>query len=483
MKYAKTLAVLVAAGLVTAAAYQTYQILAKGDRSLAGIGRFAGKKPPVAPGGKPPEMQPEEPAALPVRVERVRTGRVRDTIRQTATLAAERSTSVFAPQAGIIVAILVEEGDRVAKGQTLLELDGRELALNLERARIKLEREKEEWERQQEISRNALTDRTEFREAKYAYETKQVLLNRLRNEKKRRANEARRIEVSFQEQLASEKERDDARFALEQAGFEVEQTRIELRRAEEEWKRVRALDANSLIDEVAFSRAKFAFQETRAEHRLAAFRLSQAKVEAPQDGVVVALDVDEGDFVSSNTRLATLEDLARLEAELFLPEAQWAAVRPGQPVAIRPEALPGLAVTGVVKRVSPTIDPANGTFKVTVSVDSKRFPQVKPGMFATLRIQTASRAGALLVPRQAVLGEEDERYIYIVERERARRRPVKLGTVEGTSVEAVRGVVAGESVVVVGQYGLKPGNRVRILDGDRTDGSAPAGTGRRSRKP
>ncbi len=482
MKYAKTLAILVSAGLVTAVAYQTYQILAKGDRSLAGIGRFAGKKPPAA-AGEPPETQPDEPAALPVRVVLVRTGRVRDTIRQTATLAAERSTSVFAPQAGIIVEVLVEEGDRVARGQTLLRLDDRELALNLERAQINLEREKEEWERQREINRKALTDRTEYRDAKYAYETKRVLLSRLLNEQKRRESEAHRFEVSFQEQLASEKERDEARFALEQAGFEVKQTRIELQRAEEEWTRVRALDANALIDEAAYSRAKFAFQEARAEHRLTAFRLSQARVEAPQPGVVVALDVDEGDFVSSNTRLLILEDLARLEAELLLPEAQWAAVRPGQPVAIRPEALPGLDVTGVVKRVSPTIDPANGTFKVTVSVDSKRFPQVMPGMFATLHIQTASRSGALLVPRQAVLGEEDERYIYVVEREHARRRLVRLGAVEGELVEVLRGVAAGESVVVMGQYGLKPGNRVRTLDEAQTGGSAPRGTGRRARKP
>ena len=213
MKYAKTLAILVSAGLVTAVAYQTYQILAKGDRSLAGIGRFAGKKPPVA-AGEPPGTQPDEPAALPVRVVPVRTGRVRDTIRQTATLAAERSTSVFAPQAGIIVEVLVEEGDRVARGQTLLRLDDRELALNLERAQINLEREKEEWERQREINRKALTDRAEYREAKYAFEIKQVLLGRLLNEKKRRESEARRVEVSFQEQLASEKERDEARFDI-----------------------------------------------------------------------------------------------------------------------------------------------------------------------------------------------------------------------------------------------------------------------------
>lgn len=465
MKYAKGLAILVAAGLLTAVAYQTYQILNKGDRSLAGIGPRARKAADEAPRKGSFDAPPRESLAVPVRVAPVERGSVRDTIRQTANLGAERSTAVFALQAGIVVEISVEEGDRVSKGQKLLKLDDRELVLNLERARISLEREKEDWERQQEISRKALSERAEYREAKYAFETKKVLLDRLRNESERRENEARRFEISFQEQLASEKERDDARFALDQARFEVAQTEIELRRAREEWTRVQALDASSLIDEEAYSRAKFAFQEADSENRLAELRLSQTSVEAPQEGVVVTLAVREGDYVSSNTQLLRLEDLRKLEAELFLPEARWAAVRPGQSVRIVPEALPNIEVEGVVERVSPTIDPENGTFKVTVSINSKRFPEVKPGMFATLHIRTATRERALLVQRQAVLGEEQGRYLYVVEQGRARRRAVKLGVVQGELVEVLSGVAAGDSVVVVGQYGLKPGIRVRVLAG------------------
>jgi membrane fusion protein (multidrug efflux system) len=426
----KGLLALIIAIFLVGVAYQTFHVLRKGEGSLARRGRGV---PTEARGAKL-----DEPAAVPVRIAPVKRGEVRDIIRQTASLAAVRSTPLFALQPGIIVEILVEEGARVRKGRLLLRLDDRELALNLERASVRLEREREEWSREKEISRQALSERAEYREAKFAYESKRVLLERLGNERQRRESEARRTEVSFQEQLASEKERDDARFALDQAQFEEEQTRIEFRRAKEEWERVKALDARSLIDEEAYSQAKFGFQEAQADYRLARLKLSQARVEAPQESVVVAIDVREGDYVSSNTRLMTLEDLGRLEAELW---------------------------------VSPTINPDSGTFKVTVAVDSGRFPQVKPGMFATLRIQTATRAGALLVPRQGVLGEENERYLYVVEGDRAQRKAVMLGVVQGEQVEILRGVDAGERVVIVGQYGLKPGNRVRVLE--ETDGKPP----------
>jgi membrane fusion protein (multidrug efflux system) len=459
----KGLLALIIAIFLVGVAYQTFHVLRKGEGSLARRGRGV---PTEARGAKL-----DEPAAVPVRIAPVKRGEVRDIIRQTASLAAVRSTPLFALQPGIIVEILVEEGARVRKGRLLLRLDDRELALNLERASVRLEREREEWSREKEISRQALSERAEYREAKFAYESKRVLLERLGNERQRRESEARRTEVSFQEQLASEKERDDARFALDQARFEEEQTRIEFRRAKEEWERVKALDARSLIDEEAYSQAKFGFQEAQADYRLARLKLSQARVEAPQESVVVAIDVREGDYVSSNTRLMTLEDLGRLEAELFLPELQWSVVRPGQPVLVYPEALRGVEVQGKVVRVSPTINPDSGTFKVTVAVDSGRFPQVKPGMFATLRIQTATRAGALLVPRQGVLGEENERYLYVVEGDRAQRKAVMLGVVQGEQVEILRGVDAGERVVIVGQYGLKPGNRVRVLE--ETDGKPP----------
>ncbi len=408
----------------------------------------------------------KEGRVVPVRVATVKKGRVRESLAQTATLTSARSMAVYSAQAGIVAALLVEEGDRVEKGQVLLRLEDQQLALELERARIKLERERREWERQKAIAEQALSERREYREARFAFELKRVALERLANERRRRERDAARVEVSFQSQLASEKERDDARYLLAQARFEEERAKIEWSEASEDWKRVRTLDARSLIDEEAHSTAKYGFLQAQADFGMARLRHSLAAVRAAQAGVVVALEVREGDYVSPATRLGTLEKLDSLEAVIHLPEVNWRSIRPGLKVRVSPQALPGVTLPAFVKRKSPTIDPQSGTFKVTIALPEGRVGQAKPGMFATLHLELKARPGALLVPRQAVMGEGTQRFLFVVEQGRAKRRTVKTGAGAGDSLEILAGVRRGERVVTVGQYGLKPGSPVRVVSAD-----------------
>ncbi len=448
--------------------FQTFQILRRGDSSMAGVN---------APGATP-DASPDMPRGIPVRVARAVLGEVREALRLTATLGSARSTPLFSHQAGIVAHLPVEEGSVVRKGKTVLRLDDRELKLNLKRARVRLERENEEWERQKTINEQALSDRQAYRDARFAYELKKVTLEKLVNERQRWENESRRIEISYQSQLASEKERDEARYALAQARFEESRVRLELKQATEDWERIRKLDERSLIDEEAYSAAKFAYRESLSEFNLARLKHSQATLTALQDGVVVKLDVDRGDYVSPNTRLMILEDLEDLEAVVNLPERHWAVIRQGQQVSVMPQALPGVEIAASVRRKNPTIDADSGTFKVTVALKRGGHPEVKPGMFVTLNIRLATRSDALLVPRQAVLGEEAERFVYIVENGRGARRSVRTGVTQGEQMEILSGLEEGAQVVMVGQYGLKPGSLVRILaeepPEDTPDGSPAA---------
>ena len=179
--------------------------------------------------------------------------------------------------------------------------------------------------------------------------------------------------------------------------------------------------------------------------------------------VVTERAVEPGDHVSSSTRLMTLSDLQRLEAVLHLPESQWARVKPKQQVTVSPEALPGVTVPGRVTRVSPTIDPENGTFKVTIAIGNSRNHKLRPGMFAVIRIRTAVRGRALLIPRQAVLGDEEDRFVYVVAKGRAERRKIVLGAVSGENVEVRAGLRHAHRVVVAGQHRLRPGAAVKVL--------------------
>ena len=454
----RAIAVLGGIALLTLGGLLAYHMLGRGGDSRAG--NLPADRPALArrtSSGERPE------SGVPVRVAMPRRGTVTDEIRQSASLASASITPIFAPIAGIVRSVQVEEGDRLRAGAVLIQLDDREWRLNLAQSRVALDRDTAEWKRRQAIRSEALEDRAEYREARHNFQTRRLTLDQRINERKRKEAEAGRIEISFREKLASAKERDDVRYALIQARLEEEEARVQLARATGEWERIQALDARSLMDEAAHTQAKFAYQAAQAALNLAALKVKQARITTPVAGVVTERAVKAGDYVSSNARLMTLADLNRLEAVVHLPEMQWTRVRPGHPVRVLPEALPGTAFTGRVERVSPVVDAENGTFKVTIAVNNPPGGRLRPGMFAVLHIRTAVREAALLIPRRAVLGDEEARYVFVIDEGGAAQRAVVLGTVTGEAVEVVRGLSESDRVVVAGQHRLRPGVAVKVM--------------------
>jgi membrane fusion protein (multidrug efflux system) len=119
--------------------------------------------------------------------------------------------------------------------------------------------------------------------------------------------------------------------------------------------------------------------------------------------------------------------------------------------------------------ISPGVDPASGTIKVTLEVPAAGI--LRPGMFATVRIITDSRKDALIIPKKALLLETDEDDVFAVREGKAERVRIELGYTDGDRVQVVTGLEEGDEVITVGHEGLKENAAVRIV-GAKT--SAPA---------
>lgn len=466
--FPRILAVVFGLMFLTALGWAGYDLLGQGGKTLRGFlasnaSAARQPRPKAAPAPKPEKPSKTSESAVPVRIAAVSRGRVQDEIRQNTTLVSRRVTAVFSPIPGIVRSVRVKEGDKVRAGRLMIQLDNRESRLILAKARVAVARDAAEWKRQRTIRSEALEDRKEYRDALHNFDTWKITLKKKINDRQRKESEARRLNLAYREKLASQKEKDDAGYGLTQAQLEEAEARIQLKRAGREWKRVQALDARKLIDEGTFTNARFAYETSKAEMELAALKVSQASIIAPVSAVVTERNVEPGDNIATNTRLLTLADLNRLEAELRLPESQWFLVKRGQRVTISPEALRGKSFPGRVARINPTIDPESGTFKIIVNITHTGRGKLRPGMFAVVRIRTAVRGRAKLIPRQAVLGDEERRFVYVVKNGRAERRRITLGAFSGERVEVRSGLKAGERVIVAGQHRLRPGRTVTVL--------------------
>lgn len=267
---------------------------------------------------------------------------------------------------------------------------------------------------------------------------------------------------------------------------EAREAEVNLRHHKATFARNEEVFRRGMINQQEFETQRFQFEQARLRHERAQLRLEHATVRAPFPGVVTARDVQKGARVTVGTKLFSLMKLDDIVAVVHVPGRHLPIVAEGQPAAIVSDFFPGSRFEGWVKRISPVVDPRSGTFKVTVGVRTDgQDAALRPGLFVSVRIVTATRDDAILVPKAAIVFEGGNRFVFTVDEGRATKRPLDGGFEDIDHVEARSGVDEGAQVIVLGQNGLKDGAAVRVVNAladpaaaaDAATAATDAGTG------
>lgn len=263
-----------------------------------------------------------------------------------------------------------------------------------------------------------------------------------------------------------------ARLDGERLRLELKETEARLKKLERDYERNLDLSSKGLISEGDFDRIRFDMEALRATYNLAKLEVDYTQIRAPIDGVVSERYIKLGNTLAVGGPVFRVTKLDPLVAYLFVPERQFRKIESGQRAGIAVDALTGPPVIAEVTRVSPIVDPETGTFKVTIEIeDAAR--RIKPGMFARVGIVYDTHLDALKIPRSAVVGDDEQSAVFVVEDDRAVRREVETGFADGGMIEITAGLDDADEVIVVGQVGLRAGTEVDIIG--EQDEQVPAG--------
>jgi membrane fusion protein (multidrug efflux system) len=253
-----------------------------------------------------------------------------------------------------------------------------------------------------------------------------------------------------------------ARLDGDRLRLEMERSHANLKKLEQEYERNVELYEKGLVSSGAFEGIKYELDALRAAYKLARLEYSYTEIKAPIDGVISERFIKIGNTISANDPVFRITDMEPLLGYLFVPEKEFRRLRPGQPAQVSFDAIPGEDFDASILRVSPVVDPETGTFKVTVAVTDPE-NRLKPGMFGRFQIIYERRENVLLIPRMAVLEDDAEKTVFVVEDGVARRRTVETGYSRGENIEVVEGLSGDESVITLGQTGLKDGAEVSVV--------------------
>lgn len=240
---------------------------------------------------------------------------------------------------------------------------------------------------------------------------------------------------------------------------------------------------------------KYDLETQRAVVAGAQLDLSYTRIVAPISGVIAKRSVKLGNLVQTNQVLFEIVDMDPLQAVLNVPERDLDTLKPGQPVRMKVDALRGKTFEGRVARIAPVVDSASGTFRATCEFrDATK--TLMPGMFGRIEVAYDERHAALVVPRNAIVEEDGESSLFVIEPAPAKaaepskakgkvgdavaaetkpakppvplfvakRRVVKIGYADGDRVEIRDGIQDGERVITIGRNAVRDGTEVQVIE-------------------
>jgi RND family efflux transporter MFP subunit len=196
---------------------------------------------------------------------------------------------------------------------------------------------------------------------------------------------------------------------------------------------------------------------TRARAELAGQNVGDGVIRAPFAGSVAERYVDVGEFVKSDSRVVTLVDLSRLRLEFTLPEVRIAAARPGAKVRFNVAGYPDKRFEGTVRYVSAQVRPTTRDVVAEAIIDTPDV-ELRPGMFAAVELLTGNETTPVVASKSLL--ERDGRFVAFIEVDgRLEERIVHVGETLGEEKVVLRGLSAGDKLVVVPTHELKNGQR------------------------
>jgi HlyD family secretion protein len=306
-----------------------------------------------------------------VNTEAIQKRRLEAIVSASGKIQPKRSVNISADTSGRVTELVVNEGDRVKKGQFLLQIDPRNLRTRVQSGDASLS-----------------AARSQADQIRLSMESAKIALKQSEDNVKRQRD-------LWKQGLTT-------REALENAEADLKTRQADMRTQEQQYQtqRLRIQQESATLDSARYD-------------------LNKVRIESPIDGIVTRRNIEAGETAiigtmnNPGTVLLTIADMSVIEAEVDVDETDIPSVELGQKAKITIDAMPGKTFTARVTEIGNSPIQAAGqpaatqatNFKVVLTVDGE-IPAVRPGFTCTAEITTAVRESVISVPIQATTVRE-----------------------------------------------------------------------------
>ena len=332
---------------------------------------------------------------------------------------------------GTVARVPVAEGQSVAAGATLIELEATELRAAVRQAELAVQQAQAKLRQLREVQAPGAEQSVQQAQANHEVAARALVRSR----------------DLFAKNFIAQAALDDA-LRTEQV------TGAQLRTAQQQLASARPAGSDMAMAEAALAQAQAGAEAARARQRY-------ATVTAPVAGTLIARNVEPGHVVQAGKALMVLSPAGETQLVMQVDEKNLNLLRVGLPALASADAYPQQRFAAALAYINPGVDAQRGSVEVKLHVPSPP-AYLKQNMTVSVDIEVARRPNAVLVPGDALHDADGAApWVLKVEDGKARRQPVRLGLRSGGLCEVLDGLRAGDVVIPAASALITDGKRVR----------------------
>jgi membrane fusion protein (multidrug efflux system) len=199
--------------------------------------------------------------------------------------------------------------------------------------------------------------------------------------------------------------------------------------------------------------------------------IDKKTLKAPFDGKLGIRNVDVGQYLNAGTAVVNLQALDPVYADFFLPQQMLDQLKVGQTIELKVDTYPDLVFPGEISAIDPKVSVNSRNLQIRATLPNKEH-KLLPGMYATIEIDIGNPKQYVTLPQTAITYNSYGATVYLVDNKGkdsqghdrlvARQTFVTTGPTRGDQVAILKGVSAGDTVVIAGQVKLRNGAAVAI---------------------
>lgn len=250
-----------------------------------------------------------------------------------------------------------------------------------------------------------------------------------------------------------------ARLDVASSGARFDQAKATRKLAAEQLRRRRELLEKGVLAQEEFDRMETQLAKSEASLKEMQVSVEYGVVRAPISGIINKRYVDRGERLNAGEPVVDIVDPAVIRTTVNVPEMDIPHIRKGQEVIVTVDAIPGRRWKGVVEFISFKADDASKTFETRVLTNNPD-GAIRAGMLARVSLERRTIEDAITTPLYAIINQGGERLIYVEENGVARARTIELGVIEGDRAQVLKGLKAGDNLIVSGHTMVEEGTKV-----------------------